>query len=81
MTSSKALIKADQVKNSAFDSALHRGSTNSQGGLSAMMNKNNAARTVAMGEYFHHWDNQKAEDETEAVRQARTEDYASLTRQ
>ena len=45
-----------------------------------MMSKNTEARNAAMGEYFQHWSN-KAEDETEATRKARTADYASLTRQ
>lgn len=81
MVTSNELITTDQAKISAFDHALHRGSNNAQGGLRAMMNKNDAARTAAMDEYFQHWDNKKAEDETEAVREARTADYASLTRQ
>jgi sterol 24-C-methyltransferase len=81
MATSRELITTDQARNSAFDSALHGSSNNSQGGLRAMMSKDNAARTVAMGEYFQHWDNKKAEDETDAIRQARTADYASLTRQ
>jgi sterol 24-C-methyltransferase len=81
MSSSDALITADQSRKSAFDHALHRTSNKTQGGLRAMMSKDSAARNVAMDEYFHHWDNKKAEDETDAIRQARTEDYASLTRQ
>lgn len=46
-----------------------------------MMGKDNAAHAAAMQEYFQHWDNKDAKDETEDVRQSRTEDYASLTRQ
>lgn len=46
-----------------------------------MMNKDNSAHVAAVEEYFQHWDDKAAENETEAVRQARTDDYASLTRQ
>ena len=46
-----------------------------------MMNKDSAAQDVALNEYFHHWDDKKAEDETKEIREARTADYASITRQ
>lgn len=65
----------------AFDKVLHKNSSTSQGGLRAMINKDNEAHKAAVVEYFQHWDDKKAEDETEAVRQARVTDYASLTRQ
>ncbi|KAL3961348.1 hypothetical protein ACCO45_002871 [Purpureocillium lilacinum] len=78
---SQALLPADQAKNSAFDGILHRNSNKSQGGFRAMMNKDNSAHVAAVEEYFQHWDDKAAENETEAVRQARTDDYASLTRQ
>ncbi|KAI4597613.1 Delta(24)-sterol C-methyltransferase [Pestalotiopsis sp. 9143b] len=81
MAKSHDLITADQARTSAFDHALHGGSTDGKGGFRAMMGKDNAARDVAMNQYFQHWDNKKAEDETDAIRQARTTDYASLTRQ
>ncbi|KAJ6445356.1 sterol 24-C-methyltransferase [Purpureocillium lavendulum] len=77
---SQALLPADQAKNSAFDGILHRNSNKSQGGLRAMINKDNAAHVAAVEEYFHHWD-KSAEQETEDARQARTKDYASITRQ
>jgi sterol 24-C-methyltransferase len=66
---------------SAFDNALHRGSANTQGGLQAMMAKDKTFHEQAMGEYFKHWDNHDAENETEEVRKARRDDYSSLTRQ
>lgn len=80
-TESQALLPLDQVKNMAFDKILHKSSSNSQGGLRAMINKDNEAHKAAVAEYFQHWDDKKAEDETEAVRQSRVDDYASLTRQ
>lgn len=80
-TESQALIPADQVKNMAFDKILHKSSSTSQGGLRAMINKDNEAHKAAVAEYFQHWDDKKAENETEEVRQSRVADYASLTRQ
>ncbi|QYT02364.1 Sterol 24-C-methyltransferase [Trichoderma simmonsii] len=80
-STSQALLPADQARNMAFDKILHKSSSNSQGGLRAMINKDNEAHKAAVVEYFQHWDGKKAEDETEAVRQSRVIDYASLTRQ
>lgn len=80
-STSQALLPADQARNMAFDKILHKNSSNSQGGLRAMINKDNEAHKAAVVEYFQHWDDKKAEDETEAVRQSRVIDYASLTRQ
>lgn len=79
--SSQALLRADEARNSAFDKALHGNSSESKGGVRAMMGKDNAAHAAAMDEYFQHWDNKDAKSETDEVRQSRTEDYASLTRQ
>ena len=46
-----------------------------------MINKDNKAHAAAVDEYFQYFDNKKAEDEVQAVRQERTDNYASLTRQ
>lgn len=81
MTTGKELISAEQVRKNAFDHALHKGTGTAQGGIRSMMGKNNAAHAAAVDEYFQHWDGKKAEDETDEIRQARTADYASLTRQ
>lgn len=80
-SSQQQLITAEQARNSAFDHALHGSSGQGQGGLKAMMSKDDSARKAAMDEYFQHWDGKKAEDETAEVRKARIDDYASLTRQ
>ena len=74
------LLRADEARNSAFDRALHGKSANSQGGVKAMLGKNSKAHAAATQEYFQHWD-KTAGEEDEAVRQARKDDYASLTRQ
>lgn len=81
MTTSKELILAEQARRNAFDHALHGGTGKTQGGLRSMMGKGSAAQAAAVDEYFQHWDGKKAEDETEEVRQARTDDYATISRQ
>ncbi|OAR05907.1 hypothetical protein LLEC1_07021 [Akanthomyces lecanii] len=78
---SQALLRVDDARNSAFDKALHGESGKGQGGIRAMMSKDKTAQAAAVDEYFQHWDNKTAEDETSAVRQSRTDDYASITRQ
>lgn len=81
MSTSKELITADIARMSAFDNVMHRDSNKSQGGLRAMMNKNSAAQNIAVEQYFQHWDDKKAEDETDDIRHARTADYATISRQ
>lgn len=66
---------------SAFDSALHGGSTHFRGGLRAIVSKNKTHHDLAMGDYFKHWDGQDIRNETDDVRRSRREDYSSLTRQ
>lgn len=78
---SQELISAEQVKKNSFDSVLHQSTGKSQGGIKSMIGKNNEAHSAAVDQYFQHWDGKKAEDETDEIRQARTADYASLTRQ
>ena len=75
------IISYDEARDAAFDKVLHRESKKSQGGIRSMINKDSAAHSAAVDEYFQFWDNKKAEDEVEAIRQDRTENYASLTRQ
>lgn len=74
------LISAEEARKNAFDSVLHRSTGQSQGGVKSMLGKNHQAHAAAVDEYFQHW-SKKAEEETEESRQARTDDYASLTRQ
>lgn len=78
---STAMISYDEAKNSAFDKVLHRESGKSQGGFRAMIKKDNAANSAAVDEYFQFWDGKKAEDEVDAIRQDRTDNYAAITRQ
>lgn len=75
------IISHDEARRHAFDTVLHRQSNNLTGGVSALAGKNTEAYAAASKEYFKYWDNKKAEDETELIRQERTDNYSNLTRQ
>lgn len=46
-----------------------------------MIGKDKAAQQAALDEYFKHWDNKSAGEETEETRAARRAEYATLTKQ
>lgn len=85
VTSSSAsnwgLEKQDKKRDAEFNKALHGKSAEARGGLFAMRGKDAAAKKEAVDEYFKHWDNKAAATETEETRQARRDEYATLTRQ
>ena len=76
-----ALEKEDHGRDAAFAKALHGKTSGKEGGISAMMGKDKGAQKAAVDEYFKHWDNKAAVDETEETRAARRAEYATLTRQ
>ena len=76
-----ALEREDVARDAAFNQAMHGKSAKVRGGLSALSGKDNAAQKAAVDEYFKHWDNKAATVETEEVRKARRDEYATLTRQ
>ncbi|KAL1845414.1 Delta(24)-sterol C-methyltransferase [Diaporthe australafricana] len=69
------------ARDMTFENIMHRKTATTHEGFSAMLNKNKEAQKVAVNAYFQHWDNKEAKTETEEDRAARTNDYASLTRQ
>lgn len=75
------IISHDEARRHAFDAVLHRQSNKSVGGVSALVGKDTKAYEAASKEYFQYWDDKKAEDETEQVRQERTDNYTTITRQ
>lgn len=81
VTSQHLLEKEDKERDAAFNKALHGKSSDARGGLMAMRTKDVAAQKEAVDEYFKHWDNKLAAAETEEVRKARRDEYATLTRQ
>ncbi|KIY02672.1 uncharacterized protein Z520_01137 [Fonsecaea multimorphosa CBS 102226] len=74
------LEKEDHARDAAFNKALHGKSVEASGGLMAMRTKDKAAQKAAVDEYFKHWDNKSAATETEEIRKARRDEYATLTR-
>lgn len=75
------LEKEDKERDAAFNKSLHGKSAEARGGMFAMRNKDAAAQKAAVDEYFKHWDDKLAATETEEVRKARRDEYATLTRQ
>jgi sterol 24-C-methyltransferase len=51
-------------RDAAFNKAMHKDSAAAQGGFSAMLRKDKAAQKAAVDEYFKHWDNKAAVNET-----------------
>ncbi|KAI0130498.1 S-adenosyl-L-methionine-dependent methyltransferase [Xylariales sp. AK1849] len=74
------LEKQDRQRDAAFNKAMHGDSAAANGGIRAMFAKGGDAKKAAVDEYFKHWDNQAAKDETEETRKKRTAEYATLTR-
>ncbi|KAH8883222.1 putative DELTA(24)-sterol C-methyltransferase [Thozetella sp. PMI_491] len=81
MAGSKINLEAENhTRDADFNKALHGKSSTAQGGIAAMFSKDKDAKKLAVDEYFKHFDNKRAEDETDADRAARTAEYATLTR-
>ena len=77
-----ALETEDHARDADFNRALHGKSAQEKAGLLAMIGgKDPAAQKAAIDEYFKHWDNKEAADETPEIREARRAEYATLTRQ
>jgi sterol 24-C-methyltransferase len=57
----------DHSRDAAFNKALHKDSSTAQGGFSAMLKKDKVAQKAAVDEYFKHWDNKAAKDETPEI--------------
>ncbi|KAF2745464.1 hypothetical protein M011DRAFT_406404 [Sporormia fimetaria CBS 119925] len=75
-----ALEQEDHSRDAAFAQAMHGTSAKAKGGMTAMLKKDKAAQQAAVDEYFKHWDNKSAAEETEETRKARRDEYATLTR-
>lgn len=66
------LEKEDHKRDADFMKALHGKSTEAAGGFAAMLSKDRDAKKLAVDEYFKHFDNKRAEDETDADREVRS---------
>ena len=59
----------DHVRDAAFNKALHGKSAEERAGFLSMLRKDKAAQQEAVNEYFKHWDNKAAKDETAEIRE------------
>lgn len=62
------LEEQDRTRDAAFNKALHGDSAFVQGGIRALISKGGEAQKAAVDEYFKHWDNKAAKDETAETR-------------
>lgn len=62
------LEREDHNRDAAFNKAMHGTSAQARGGIAAMFSKGADAKKAAVDEYFKHWDNKPAENETEEER-------------
>lgn len=67
-STTSALEREDHNRDAAFNKAMHGNSAKARGGIAAMFSKGRDAKQAAVDEYFKHWDNKPAENETEEER-------------
>ncbi|OQD65232.1 hypothetical protein PENPOL_c006G07829 [Penicillium polonicum] len=70
----------DHKRDADFKQALHGKTGQDQNSFMNIMRKNKDAQKLAVDEYFKHWDNKGADDETSKTRETRRKEYATLTR-
>jgi sterol 24-C-methyltransferase len=66
---SNGLEREDHQRDADFNKALHGKTSQASGGIAAMFSKDKDAKKLAVDEYFKHFDNKKAENETAADRE------------
>jgi len=81
MVAPLTLEQENHARDAEYMKALHGKSTDSRGGLMAMMSKGADAKAASVENYFKHWDNKAAAEETPETRAERRALYASLTRE
>lgn len=59
----------DHSRDAAFCRALHKDTATGKSGLFAILNKDNDAQKIAVDQYFKHWDQKPATDETSSDRE------------
>ena len=64
-----ALEGEDHSRDAQFSKAMHGKSATSKGGFASMLSKDRSAHQAAADDYWKHWDNKAAGDETEAIRE------------
>lgn len=56
------------ARDMTFENIMHKKTATTHEGFSAMLKKDKEAQQAAVSEYFQHWDNKEAKNETEADR-------------
>lgn len=54
-----------------FENIMHKKTAHTDEGFSAMLKKDKEAQRAAVAEYFQHWDNKEAKNETQQDREVR----------
>lgn len=54
-----------------FENIMHKKTAHMDEGFSAMLKKDKEAQRAAVAEYFQHWDNKEAKNETQEDREVR----------
>jgi sterol 24-C-methyltransferase len=57
------------ARDMTFENIMHKKTATTHEGFSAMLNKDKEAQQAAVSEYFQHWDNKEAKNETQADRE------------
>jgi sterol 24-C-methyltransferase len=58
------LENEDHSRDAAFNKAMHKDSSNAEAGFRALLKKDKVAQRAAVDEYFKHWDDKAAKNET-----------------
>lgn len=66
-----SLEQEDHSRDAAFNKVMHGTSAQKRGGFAAMLSKGADGQKAAVDEYFKHWDNKAAKDETPEIREVR----------
>jgi sterol 24-C-methyltransferase len=77
-SSNSTLEREDHQRDADFNKAMHGSSAQARGGVAAMFRKGGSAKQAAVDEYFKHWDNKPAENETPEERAVRPFDIPLL---
>jgi sterol 24-C-methyltransferase len=71
-----SLETEDHARDASFNKIMHGKSAEERAGMMAMWKKDPKAQKAAVDEYFKHWDNKGAEEETAEIREVRIECFA-----
>ena len=73
-----SLEQENHSRDAAFNKVMHGSSAQKRGGFAAMLSKGADGQKAAVDEYFKHWDNKDAKDETPEIREVCCQDFSTL---